>query len=68
MVDTALESPDSIRFVIEILGTIVVPMVSKIDIDSIDFLNKKFYVNLQMKYYSYVWYPQWYPKFKEQKV
>ena len=39
------------------LGTIVVPMVSKIDIDSIEFLNKKFYVSLQMKYYSYVWYP-----------
>ena len=39
------------------LGTIVVPMVSKIDIDSIEFLNKKFYANLQMKYYSYVWYP-----------
>ena len=35
----------------------VVPIVSKNDINSIDFLNKKFYVNLQMKYYSYVWYP-----------
>ena len=39
------------------LGTMVVPIVSKNDIDSIEFLNKKFYVNLQMKYYSYVWYP-----------
>ena len=39
------------------LGTIVVPMVSKNELHSIEFLNKRFYVNLQMKYYSYVWYP-----------
>ena len=39
------------------LGTIVVPMISKNDLHSVEFLNKKFSVNLQMKYYSYVWYP-----------
>eukprot|EP00493_Phyllostaurus_siculus_P028053 UN28401 len=32
-------------------------MISKNDLHSVEFFNKKFYVNLQMKYYSYVWYP-----------
>ena len=39
------------------LGTIVVPMVPQNDVHSFKFLNKKFYINLQMKYYTYVWYP-----------
>ena len=49
------------------LGTIVVPMISKNDLHSVEFLNKKFSVNLQMKYYSYIWYPSGTQNLKNKK-
>ena len=55
--DTALESLDIILSGRIILGTILVRMVPENDIHSIEFSNKTFHSNPQMKYYKNTTYP-----------